>query len=364
MTVLPNSLPMLDYLTDHYPKNTLKDTYLICCQHVLPSLSYFMKSAQMLGLPKENISIIGKCYSASKLAYNMLIKDGLFVSEKTFAYTSHLSFDEQFSLEIDAFLKSALKKINLSEGKKIIILDDGGELLRSANTHLKGYPNLLGVEQTSSGYNKLKDVNLHFPIINVARSYAKLQLESPHIAKSILNQLKTVTTTHDKHILIIGKGIIGSQLASIIAKKIDYYDIQCNQPIHKIVDLKQYDMIIGATGDHALDSKYHQQLKPNTFLVSVSSSDREFQAVELRKQIAVSNNCHEHLRINNINLINSGFPLNFYGSDYDNIPLHDIQLTVALLFAGICQDTDGATGFLELNSDMQALLSELTEPVY
>lgn len=51
--------------------------------------------------------------------------------------------------------------------------------------------------------------------------------------------------------------------------------------------------------------------------------------------------------------INSGFPLNFYGSEYDNIPLNDIQLILSLLLAGLCQRSPLYNGICELDKDIQ-----------
>lgn len=352
--MLPSKLHILDDVCNIFPKNLLKDTYLICCQHVLPSLVYFMESAQILGMPKENISVIGKCYSTSELAYRMLRKNEIFVSKDSFYYNSHEEFDAQFSRNIDLFLLDRLSNINLSDDKKIIILDDGGELLMSANKYLSKYNNLLGVEQTSSGYNKLVDKAINFPIINVARSKAKLNFESPHIAISILYRLTKITDIRKKQILIIGKGVIGMELADKLKKysTIDFYDKKFGDSLQDVVELKKYDIIIGATGEAVMSENLYSFLKKNVLLISVSSSDREFSAVNLRKKIEPNLDCHKNVSVNNIHLINSGFPINFYGSHYDNVPLKDIQLTVSLLFAGICQETSRNTGFIELDNNI------------
>ena len=91
MITLPEKLELLEFTAKHFPRDTLKDTYLIGCQHVLPSLYYLLKSAIQLGLPPENISIIGKCYSSSKLAHYMLRKENIFVSDDSFSYDSHIA---------------------------------------------------------------------------------------------------------------------------------------------------------------------------------------------------------------------------------------------------------------------------------
>jgi len=50
--------------------------------------------------------------------------------------------------------------------------------------------NICGIEQTTSGYVNLKENSIKFPVINLARSSAKLKLESPYIADAVISKLK------------------------------------------------------------------------------------------------------------------------------------------------------------------------------
>lgn len=360
MYTLPEKLHLLEFTTGLFAKNQLQNTYLIACQHLLPSLQYFLREVNKLGMPIENMSVIGKCYSSSRLAYKMLQADNIYVSNDSFAYDSHIAFDEQFKAYIENFIKHRLAMIDSIQDKNIIILDDGGELINAANKILSKHENIFGVEQTSSGYNKLQHEKLFFPVINVARSYGKLNFESPHIAISVLNQLKKNVNINKKNILILGKGVIGSVLQRYISdhSNIDFYDQLNHKSILSEIDLAKYDIIIGATGDKVIDDEVYPYLKKNVFLMSVSSSDREFSAVNLRNKTNKNFDCHKTLHVNNINLVNSGFPINFYGSDYDNVPLENIQLTCALLLAGICQTRPAVDGFVDLNMDVQLAILE------
>lgn len=355
MISLPNQLELLEFTAKHFPRDLLKDTYLIGCQHVLPSLYYLLKSAIKLGLKPENISIIGKCYSSSKLAFSMLSKENISISDDSFSYDSHISFDEQFKRYIEKFIQKDLHILQDSDNKKIILLDDGGELITAAKKYMNNQNILLGVEQTSSGYNKLCNEVFNFPIINVARSYAKLNFESPHIAISILNQLKKIINCERKQVLIIGKGTIGVALEKYLESEanVNFYDIQSNKTLMDEVNLNHFDIIIGATGNNVINKEMYQYLKKNVYLISASSSDREFDAIHLRKIVDRNFDCHKSFNIQNVNLINSGFPLNFYGSEYDNVPLNDIQLTFSLLLAGICQRNSLYNGICEIDKNIQ-----------
>ena len=291
----------------------------------------------------------------SKLAFSMLSKENISVSDDSFSYDSHISFDEQFKRYIEKFIQNDLPILQDSDNKKIILLDDGGELITAAKKYINNQNILLGVEQTSSGYNKLCNEVFNFPIINVARSYAKLNFESPHIAISILNQLKKIINCEKKQVLIIGKGTIGVALEKYLESEanVNFYDIQSNKTLMDEVNLNHFDIIIGATGNNVINKEMYQYLKKNVYLISASSSDREFDAIHLRKIVDRNFDCHKSFNIQNVNLINSGFPLNFYGSEYDNVPLNDIQLTFSLLLAGICQRNSLYNGICEIDKDIQ-----------
>ncbi|AIL65892.1 S-adenosyl-L-homocysteine hydrolase [Rickettsiales bacterium Ac37b] len=354
-------LPLLEYVANLMYKTNLENIHIIACQHVLPSTHLMLRSMFDLGLKPENCAVIGKCYSTSNLVIKHMRQEGIYVDNSSNYFDSHLSFDEQFQHNIHHFLREQITRMNLGKNDKVIIMDDGGELLLAANNLLSEYSNIYGVEQTSSGYNKLKNKELHFPVMNVARSKAKLNIESPMIIESSLNQL----TNHLNELklfpttcLIVGNGILGSCLSKSLSLK---YKVKCYDTITTLSDLEptelnlsDYDLIIGTTGEVAISSSIYHLLKKGVILASISSSDREFDAVHLRKLLQPTNNCHNNVIVNNMYLLNSGFPINFYATEKDNIPLHNIQLTFALLLAGVCQVLNNDNlGFVRLEESLQ-----------
>jgi hypothetical protein len=92
----------------------------------------------------------------------------------------------------------------------------------------------------------------------------------------------------------------------------------------------------------------------DVILASSSSSDREFSAVELRRLLPKSANCHENIYVNGIHLLNSGFPVNFNGLKEVELP-EDIQLTRSLMYAAVCSRiiNHDKKGLIELNTDIQ-----------
>ncbi len=170
-------LPLLDFTATLYPGTVLSEVYIICAQHLVSTTYSLFHALFKLGLKPSNLSAIGKCYSTDPQAYREMKKMGIDVCPSSLIFDSHRPFDKQYRENIKAFIDQRLKSLTNTNYKKIIILDDGGELISAVNTALRGSTTIIGIEQTSSGFHKLKHKNIRFPIINVARSPAKLNYE-------------------------------------------------------------------------------------------------------------------------------------------------------------------------------------------
>ncbi|AIK96276.1 hypothetical protein [Candidatus Odyssella acanthamoebae] len=359
-------LKILQALSHEFPANLLEDTYLIACQHILPSTYYMLLSLLDLGIPSENMAVIGKCYSTSNLATKMILEEKIHVASESSFFDGYQSFDSSFKEKLKAFFIETIQKWDLSPTSRLVILDDGGELIKIANDYLSSTQTVFAVEQTTSGYDKLKDELLKFPIINVARSDAKLIFESPMIAEAQVNRITETLPKFNfmaKKLLIMGNGFIGSALARKLSSS---YNVTCYDKILTLTDIQthelrlhNYDLIIGTTGKTVLPFNFHHQLQNPVTLISASSSDREFDAVYFRRQREKISNCHEDIMVNGVFLPNCGFPINFRGSEEDSVPLSKIQLTIALLFAGICQsvyEKPIIKNFVPLNKRLQDLI--------
>lgn len=259
------------------------------------------------------------------------------------------------------------QEVNIKDFNKIIILDDGGGLILFANDFFRDFSNFSGVEQTSSGYEKIKNVNLLFPVFNVARSKAKLEYETPMIAEliadKIQNYIKNQNLINPK-ILVIGQGYIGKEIKELLKK--DFSVSGCDKLSHKCdyagnfkPKIGEFDIIIGATGESVLLAGDFGNLKKGVALISASSSDREFSSVYLRILEPKTSDCHKDYDINGIKLLNSGFPINFDGAEHSLSP-EKIQLTRALLLAGVYESMNvgNAKGIQELDDDLQNQIIE------
>lgn len=336
-------LPMVESLVSSYNGPSLQNVKIIGAQHILETTHSMFRSLYKLGLKPENISLIGKCYSTCKEVYDEMVAEGIDVSSGSFAYSSHLSYDEQYTAEVRQFLSKRIHDLIDQRYDRVIVLDDGGKCIKFLSDHIASEKFMVAIEQTTAGYEAIRHLSLQFPVINVARSPVKLNLESPMIAQAAAERL--YMSLHHRSLfpesaLIIGGGAIGQAMIDKLSREmnVQLFDINKKLSFFKSSNLceiiHKFPLIIGCTGKTSLGSELHSHLTKGTALVSVSSSDREFDAVHLRRQIAESTRCHEDLQINDILLINSGFPVNFDGAR-ENIAPELIQLTIALITAGI-----------------------------
>ena len=339
-----SKLNLLQHVESLFPGLSLKNAFLIGCQHILPSAHFFLRSLIDLGLPTAHIALIGKCYSTSSTTYHAMREEGIYVCPSSLQFDSHQSFDDQFKNNIRKLFEYVLSVKTVPKEATIILLDDGSELICMADHFFGEYPDVFGVEQTSSGYHKLRKVNQKIPVINVARSHTKLEVESPMIARSQMKQLLRKFEEYSfipKNCLLIGNGAIGKKLNDLLE---EHCNVKCFDRVKGRTDIlkselnfKNYDLIVGTTGTPIITEKDYHRLQKGTWLVSASSSDVEFEAVKLRRGAEQTTDCHKDIWVKELFVVNGGFPINFHDTKKDNVPLEDIQLTFALLLAGVCQ---------------------------
>jgi S-adenosylhomocysteine hydrolase len=194
------SYPLLQKVFEHFnklPHEKVEDCYLVCCQHLLePQLKMFQYLIRF-GFNPEKIIVLGKVYSTNTGILKELDNLGIRTYQPEFLGTS---FDKEH--EKNCHVISNL----IPKNNKIIILDDGGQLIisLSANKNV-----IFAVEQTSSGFRKLENKKINFPVINVARSNTKLVQESPFIARLCYERIKDYLldkNIKNPSIIVIGLG--------------------------------------------------------------------------------------------------------------------------------------------------------------
>lgn len=343
----------------------LNDLIIIGAQHILPSTLSMLGSFFDRGLRPENVFLIGKCYSTDFNTYVQLQDLGVFVCPSSLSFNQLISFDLFYKYNIKNFAIQVISRISKHKKCKIVVLDDGGDLISYINQYVdKKNFNLTSLEQTSSGYEKLKKLDLQVGIINVARSFAKLQFESKIVAKSAIQAIYEKLFNRDispKNVVIFGNGAIGGALANGLEglTNVSLADISPNKSDrpyeYYLNNLSNFDLIIGCVGKTILSKDQIKKLAPETTLVSLSSSDREFDIIDFRSQSKLIHSCHSDFECHNrVLVLNCGFPVNFNG-DASKVDIKEFELTRSLLALGILQSLSHSLekGFISLDHEIQ-----------
>ena len=103
-------LPLLEFTSKLYNNIDLKDTYILCAQHVVSTSYSLFNSFIQLGLKPSNLSVIGKCYSTDPQAYSELLERGVDVCPTSIMFDIHTSFDIEYALNIKNSLMKGLKE--------------------------------------------------------------------------------------------------------------------------------------------------------------------------------------------------------------------------------------------------------------
>ncbi len=363
--------PLLEQITKVYEdkKDTYTNVYLLVCQHILEPQSKMFELISEFSIPKENIYIFGKIYSTSNEIYNELKDDGFNISQPSF--NSQISFDQEHAQNCKNEFVQFLSKVK--SPSKIIILDDGGSLLNVVQDSFELIPkdvSVVGIEQTSSGFRKLENANLNFPIFNVARSSIKLIKESPIIAYLGFKRIKEVFDLHniqEPRVLVVGLGPIGSNTITALENENYFtlgYDIAHHDQIelHDLIKKNNINVIIGATGSTIVTDdeiiKIKEENTHNIYLISMSSADREFPTVYMRENGLSTNEIHSDVTWDNLILINNGFPLTFKGNRLESTE-EEIERTIALLYGSVLESIVSdikQKGFIEVPEKIINLL--------
>ncbi|MBI2742626.1 MAG: hypothetical protein HYX48_01765 [Chlamydiales bacterium] len=360
-------LDLVELVFQMYPFGDLENISIVGAQHILPSTLTMLQSFFDRGVLPQNIFLIGKCYSTDFETYEKLRELGVYVCPSSLDFQKSSNFDDFYANNISGFVDYLHSNNRIEKNRLTVVLDDGGVLISRLNQEVdQNCFKMVGVEQTTSGFEKIKNLNLNLCVINVARSFVKLNVESGIVAKTAVDALITrlaQTKKRFENALIVGNGAIGSALASrlegqVYVTLVDIDNEKSDIPYEKCFQqLNKYDLIIGCTGTQILDFKALKSLKKGTTLASLSSSDREFDVVKLRKEARGIVSCHDDFTKDGVTVLNCGFPVNFTGMS-DLVDIEEFSLTRSLLALGILQaiEMGDKKGLLELSKKHQKKL--------
>lgn len=339
---------LLDWVASHTTQNRLSDCVIVLHTHLLPNnLPLFRHLTALTSFGQ--VFALEKPYSTVPETRNDLLRSGVEIISVPMQAGTSYAFALKKSLDVlwDAVTET-LKK---GTAKKLLVLDDGGDLWTSLPWEKLQGVAIAGVEQTQRGITRLTDSHITLPpIVSVATSAIKKQIEPAFIGVSIVEKLRaTGVLDRSERVGVIGMGSIGQAVFSALrmsGKTVSFYD----KTIHDAPKdasavssldalLNQNDLIIGATGTDALKGIAFERVIGTKTLVSASSADIEFASV-LKFGSSEANPFEtQHVQVHStlaFDILNGGFPYNFDRKG-NATPDNDIALTRSLLYIGMMQ---------------------------
>jgi hypothetical protein len=353
---------------------------IVFIQHILRTTLDMLEALLSLGLKKENFLGLGKRYSTCQQVLQEMQQKGFTVSDSSIHELAE--FDTAFKKDVsEKLLAPLLQKIAQHTPSKIILLDDGAQLLIIADQFLKKNPThplhhipIIGIEQTQAGEREVLASRLCFPWFSVARSKMKSK-EPPFIAEAIWQRIQKVIPSgplEERQKIkcgIIGLGYIGKALykkLSVYGYSVHYYDVQIfssssssstsssefsYQNLKTL--FKENDYIFGCTGFDTLQNLSDLEIanlislmlsqKNHIYLISCSSADNEFRRLLIYLRVTTKftvadplNNIDVQLGQSHLHILRGGMPINFDGGPH-SVDANIILLTRYALVAGIYQ---------------------------
>ena len=364
----------------------LKDVSVLFIQHHLAPFIGRLKQMKNNGMMPNATWFVDIPYSSNEKVISKIKNE----------FTSY-DFPNQYKDPLDNYTKSQLERVKStvreiieSNPSKILVVDDGAYFIRAlhdifisdAETLYSLQNKVYIVEQTTRGHRYLKSKKyqtiieiLNSPVVSIARSNTKLDIESPFIGIACIKSIERNQRIRSKlksnknlNIGIIGFGAIGEAVLQSVRKiamknkrmdviEIDYTkwaDIEKagGNPISDF-NKNKYDILFGCTGYKSFGWNDRIKVNNDGLLVSVSSASIEFSRqnfIEFANlypddpiEIEIAEpekGIHSDLLFKNVDsrfyFINGGFPVNFTG-ERECLPLKFIQPTHALLYAASYQ---------------------------
>jgi S-adenosylhomocysteine hydrolase len=414
---IPTSLPLLESVMARViPQPSLEGTILLACQHLLGSTAAQFTYLNRLGVRWEDMHIVGKPYSTSRIAKMWLEQKGAYVHPFSLEFPNAgvrtaSWFETALADAADDLIGRARERLN--DGRdgagRVLVIDDGGIVIDTLASKRGLEPHqVVAVEQTTGGVNRLASRRLDFPVVEVAGSTSKLTLEAAQIADSIVKEMSAricrirgQCDLADERILLIGFGAVGAWVASALrasgAQSLTIFDNDTRKMAiaragHYAIALslrraiRSSTLIIGCTGERAFPQAYDRDIPADTILCSGSSGNLEFNglvASQVRNRLmhidksrfrSVARTAFARVhddyqssgrkKQGSFWVANAGFPVNFTGA-LDPIPTRDIQITRTLMIAGAIQAKGlaGASGLHTFSREYDHCIADAYEQI-
>jgi S-adenosylhomocysteine hydrolase len=394
----PAGMPLLDFTATLLPAALdLSNAFLIASIQILDDAALLLSVLQRFGLDPAHVALLGKPYSTSMAVVADLTQRGTFVHPHSYEMSEGVPLHQSREPSARDVLRRARAWCDEDPDRRLYLLDSGGGLVHAI--HAPEFEGLrarcAAVEVTSQGVFHIDGVRLDVPVVNVARSWAKITYESVDIGLAVAEEI-------DRHVanmnfaieraVVLGYGTIGRPVADCLARRgmrvsvIDpapsppHSDGRHEYARDRAEAIASAQMILGCSGRASLTQDDWGALADHTILASASSYDVEFCGWQLRAAYrphelpifadalgfeTLDNAPHASMFLGSrsdpshftypirfedgrrVYLLNGGCPVNFTGRPIA-MPLDASALTMSLELCGIAQaaemlDTRGIT---------------------
>lgn len=364
-------LPVIDAMVNNTREGLahlgdIENTAVIGVQHMLETTGTLFKGLIDIGINPNNMYFNGKCYSTSPVVEREIMDLGVNV----FSSIPPLKpgqYQEACRKSIEKMWELYLQQSKNRKITRLIILDEGGRCLETMPEEVSYLYPIAGIEQTRAGlYSKLLDT-FSFPLIDVASSVVKKQIEPPLIAeaaqKELAKLLMHIDISENPIFGVVGNGAIGKGIVKYLLScgfRVNVYDEDensftgirdlkfCRCPDIKTLITRSH-CIFGCTGrDITINLDVFDIVQKDKIFISCSSEDKEFLSV--LKEVGKTENIYidplsDIICItktgNKILLAKGGFPMNFNKEPW-NVPANDIEVTQGLLLGSCIQAMQSA----------------------
>jgi hypothetical protein len=377
---IPDRLPILERWLEQVAQNRpLAGVTALLIQHQVGNNVRQAGALIDLGVAPRDLHWIDVPYSSSIPVRNALV--GLGIPEENLAVSRFKMLNEYAPfqrLRVQRFLR----KLDEDPPDCLLVLDDGAYALDALFHMQRRARRIAIVEQTTRGLIKMDEnpaleaFSRDFPIVNVARSETKKNLESPFIGAAVCDALdrkfgSTLRAGPKDRCLVLGYGAIGAQVAGFVEdilqfprSRIHVYDPEEKRE-REAVDKEfvkwdrnerriRFKLVIGCSGRASFGLEDHMFLEDGAFLASATSGTVELSRerfIELADaspdddiwidrdgldETKLHSDLRFHFGSREVTFVNGGFPVNFDGH-VNGIPAHYIQPTPTMMCAGAVQ---------------------------
>lgn len=384
-------MPILKEFVHRYKASQpLRGVTALLIQHQLGNQAPQAEALIALGLDPSDILWLDIPYTSSA-RFRTVVADRLKIPEGSFWVHRYRVLEPYWSYQLRR-TQELVRLLLRRKPKRLLVLDDGAYFLEAAVGFRQRLRNVSVVEQTTRGLIKIGEnaaLNAYaktIPVVNVARSDPKLELESPWIAVAVraalrfhldrlANESPLFAVRRDSRCLVLGYGAIGRRVADLLRglARVTVFDsdaARCRDArrdgfrIWNRADIRpQFKLVVGCSGRASFGVGDYVYLERQAVLVSASSGSVELSRSEFIDLAAASHiddikvnaqwlhedQIHQSLPIDvadhQVVFLNAGFPINFDGR-VNCVPVEYMQPTAVLMVQGAIQAVRASQGRL------------------